>query len=165
MPRRRIPASRITGVELCLLLGGLRCGCGLRCGGFLSGLLVSGLLVGGLLVLDAVIHDLDRLLQLALLVGVGLRVGHVLLVVDLLGGVYGLLQAVAGGVVRHLAVRVGQRLACRVQRALQIGLGGVEVFGGLGVGDDFHSVLKSSNLRINLHRIALNTLPCGLNLP
>ena len=80
--------------------------------------------VGILLRSLGVVHLFDGGVELALLVGVGLRVGHVLLVEDGVRLVDRLPEAIAGGVVSHLPVGVLERLVRAVNTLPELRLGG-----------------------------------------
>ena len=131
-----------------LRLGGcLRLRFGFRLG-FGCGLGV-GLLLRGL----RVVHLLDGGVELRLGVGVGLRVGHILLADGLVRLVDGLREAVAGGIVRHLPLRVLEGPARAVNTLLELRLGGVQLLRQLAVPDGLERGIKRPRLGIGLVRV------------
>lgn len=144
---------RLRGCRGCLRLGCLRLclGCGLG-----VGLLLRGLRIG---------HLPDGLVQLRLGVGVGLRVGHALLGKGVVRLVDGLREAVAGGVVRHLPVRVPEGLARAVDTLLELVLRGVQLLRQLAVPDGLERGVERLRLGIGLVRVRGIGLPRGSELP
>lgn len=123
-----VGALRLRGLRLggCLRLG-LGCGLGV-------GLLLRGLRIG---------HLLDGGVQLRLLVGVGLRVSDALLGKGVVRLVDGLREVVAGGVVRHLPVRVPEGLARAVNTLLEQALRAIQLLRQLAVPDGLEAALSA----------------------
>lgn len=121
-----VGALRLRGCRGCLRLC-LGCGLGV-------GLLLRGLRIG---------HLPDGGVQLRLGVGVGLRVGDALLGKGVVRLVDGLREVVAGGVVRHLPVRVPEGLARAVNTLLELVLRGVQLLRQLAVLDGLEAALSA----------------------
>ena len=122
--------------------------------------------VGILLRSLGVVHLFDGGVELALLVGVGLRVGHVLLVEDGVRLVDRLPEAIAGGVVSHLPVGVLERLVRAVNTLPELRLGGFQLLGELAVHDFLQGVVQRLGLGVGFVSVLgvgvlrLNELPC-----
>ena len=137
------------------LRGRLRLGLGLGCG-LGVGLLLRGLRIG---------HLPDGGVELRLGVGVRLRVGDALLGKGAVRLVDGLREAVAGGVVRHLPVRVPESLARAVDTLLELALGGIQLLRQLAVPDGLERGVERLRLGIGLVRVRGAGLPRGSELP
>lgn len=128
-----VGALRLRGCRGCLRSGCLRLRLGLGCG-LGVGLLLRGLRIG---------HLPDGGVQLRLGVGVGLRVGDALLGKGVIRLVDGLREVIAGGVVRHLPVRVPEGLARAVNTLLELVLRGVQLLRQLAVLDGLEAALSA----------------------
>ena len=126
-------------------------GCGLG-----VGLVLRGLRIG---------HPLDGCVELRLLSGVRLRVGDAFLGEGAVRLGDGLLKAVAGGVVRHLPVRVLEGLARAVNTPLELVLRAVQLLRQLAVPDGLERGVERLRLGIGLVRVRGIGLPRGSEPP